>query len=99
MTLTELRPPAANTLMTRFLEVGGVRLEMTEGGAGPDILFLHPGIGLRDAGPFLTELSRLGRVLAPAHPGFHKSDLPASISTIDDIAYVYLDLLQALGKP
>src|SRR6185436_4234547 len=34
-----------------------------------------------------------GRVLAPSHPGFgHSADAP-NIDTVDDLAYLYLDLL------
>lgn len=87
------------SLATRVVNVAGIRLDTLEAGEGPPILFLHPGSGLRDAEPFLARLARLGRVLAPAHPGFHKSELPAGIATVDDISYVYLELLQSLGKP
>jgi pimeloyl-ACP methyl ester carboxylesterase len=33
-------------------------------------------------------------VLAPSHPGFGASDLPRSFGSVDDIAYLYLDLLK-----
>ena len=99
MTATELLRSVDPSPAARFVEVAGLRLEMTQAGAGRPILFLHPGIGLRDAEPFITRLAGLGGVLAPAHPGFHRSDLPAGMATVDDIAYVYLDLLQSLDEP
>ena len=35
-------------------------------------------------------------MIAPSHPGFGGTDLPANFSTIDDLAYFYLDLLDEL---
>jgi pimeloyl-ACP methyl ester carboxylesterase len=84
---------------TRAIGGAGVRLEIVEGGTGRPILFLHPGIGLRDAVPFLERLAKLGRVIAPAHPGFHGSELPAHFTSVDDISYLYLDLIARLEAP
>jgi pimeloyl-ACP methyl ester carboxylesterase len=36
-------------------------------------------------------------LIAPSHPGFGKSSLPDWIDAVDDIAYVYLELLDRLG--
>ncbi len=36
-------------------------------------------------------------VLVPSHPGFGTSDLPKSFDSVDDIAYLYLDLLREIG--
>jgi pimeloyl-ACP methyl ester carboxylesterase len=36
------------------------------------------------------------RVIAPSHPGFGGSERPSSMTTVDDVAYLYLDLLQEL---
>lgn len=76
----------------------GTRLEVIETGQGRPILFLHPGIGLRGAEPFLKALGRLGHVIAPAHPGFHGSD-PGNYVSVDDISYLYLGLLDELDEP
>jgi len=91
----------ADTLSTAVRPVGGkgTRLEIVEGGTGRPILFLHPGIGLRGATPFLERLTKLGRVTAPAHPGFHGSDVPPDTTSVDDISYLYLDLLESLEAP
>jgi pimeloyl-ACP methyl ester carboxylesterase len=88
-----------NSLATHLQTIGaGTRVEVTETGQGRPILFLHPGIGLRGAEPFLKALGRLGRVVAPAHPGFHNS--PAGdFATIDDLSYLYVSLLESLEEP
>jgi pimeloyl-ACP methyl ester carboxylesterase len=76
--------------------VNGITIETVERGQGRPILFLHPGIGIDPAAPVLDELARGGRVIAPTHPGFGTSQLPKGISTVDDLSYVYLDLLDQL---
>src|ERR1043166_308429 len=81
------------------LVVNGVALEMVERGQDKQarpILFLHPGIGIDANAPALTELARGGRVLAPSHPGFGTSQLPKGMSTVDDLSYFYLDMLEQL---
>jgi pimeloyl-ACP methyl ester carboxylesterase len=37
------------------------------------------------------------RVVAPSHPGYGKSSLPFWLDSIDDIAHVYLELLDRIG--
>jgi len=36
-------------------------------------------------------------VIAPSHPGFGHSELPRGMSTVDDMSYFYLDLIEELG--
>jgi pimeloyl-ACP methyl ester carboxylesterase len=77
--------------------VNGVRLETIERGSGPPLLFLHPGIGIDAEAAVLGLLARTRRVIAPSHPGFGGSELPKGMSTVDDLAYFYLDFLEALN--
>ena len=81
--------------MSRHVTVSGVSLEIEEAGQGRPILFLHPGEGLRP-GPWLDALAANHRVIAPHHPGFGGSVLPDWIGTVDDLAYLYLDLAAQL---
>jgi pimeloyl-ACP methyl ester carboxylesterase len=60
------------------------------------LLFLHPGIGIEPTAPVLERLARGARVIAPSHPGFGRSDVPRWMNTVDDLAYFYLDFLDAL---
>ena len=81
--------------------VNGVDIEMIEraapAGAGRrTVLFLHPDIGIDPDAAVLAELARIGRVIAPSHPGFGGSALAKGMTTVDDLAYFYLDLIEQL---
>lgn len=78
------------------LKLGDLNVEIIDRGAGRPVVFLHPGDGLAGSAPFLDRMSASCRVIAPSHPGFGHSDLPARFRAIDDLAYFYLDLFDAL---
>lgn len=78
------------------LVVNGLQIEAIERGRGRPILFLHPNIGTQLAEPFIDALAQGGRVIAPSHPGFGTSQLPKGLSSVDDVSYVYLDLMDQL---
>ena len=82
--------------MSNSITVAGVTIEVEEVGQGRPLLFLHPGEGLRPAGGWLQTLGRKYRVIAPHHPGFGNSSLPDWFGTVDDIAYLYLDLAKQI---
>jgi pimeloyl-ACP methyl ester carboxylesterase len=77
------------------ISVNGIRVECVERGSGEPLLFLHPGIGLDRADAALDRLAERAGVIAPSHPGFGRSEQPRGFDTIDDLAYFYLDLLDA----
>jgi pimeloyl-ACP methyl ester carboxylesterase len=83
--------------MARTINVAGVDLEVEERGSGRPLLFLHAGEGLAPEREWLDLLAGRFRVVAPSHPGFGGSTLPDSIGTVDDLAYLYLDLAGQLG--
>jgi pimeloyl-ACP methyl ester carboxylesterase len=76
--------------------VNGAHIEMIDRGHGRPILFLHPHIGLDPSAPVHGVLAEGGRLIAPSHPGFGHSERPSGITTVDDLAYFYLDLMDAL---
>ena len=78
--------------MRRKVAISGVDLEIVEKGTGRPLLFLHAGEGLWPERPWLDKLSEKHRVIAPFHPGFGGSALPDWFGTVDDLAYLYLDL-------
>lgn len=82
--------------MSRQISVSGVSLEIEEAGQGRPLLFLHPGEGLQANRAWLRTLAAGYRVIAPHHPGFGGSALPDWIGSVDDLAYLYLDLAAAL---
>jgi pimeloyl-ACP methyl ester carboxylesterase len=81
------------------IRIGGADLEVRRLGAGPPLLFLHGEAGLLFAGPVLARLAEHFEVVAPTHPGWAGSTSPAHVKSLDDIAYLYLDLLEAIGSP
>src|ERR1700744_2206925 len=78
------------------LVVNGLKIETIERGAGRPILFLHPGIGLDPKAPVLDLLAAKARLIAPSHPGFGSSELAPTMTTVEDLSYFYLDLMDAL---
>src|SRR5262249_38587179 len=78
------------------ITVTGVRVETVERGRGRPLLFLHPEIGLDPNALVLDRLAERARVIAPSHPGFGGSEQPRTFTTVDDLAYFYLDLLDQL---
>ena len=82
---------------TDAIVVNGIRIELIERGHGRPLLFLHPGIGIEPDAPVLDRLAARARVIAPTHPGFGRSEAPRSFDSVDDLAYFYLDLIDALA--
>jgi pimeloyl-ACP methyl ester carboxylesterase len=82
------------TALPDRVSVGGASLEVMRKGRGQPLLFLHPGHGIDPSDPFLESLASQYRVIAPAHPGFGSSDLPVGVTTVDDLAYFYLDFIE-----
>src|SRR5437899_5454549 len=84
---------ATNVTHPGWMNVHGVRLEIVEHGQGRPILWLHGEEGLDPGAQFLDLLAAHGNVLPPSHPGFGHSPDVASIDTVDDLSYLYLDVL------
>src|SRR3984893_11763264 len=82
--------------MTRTISVADTTLELAERGQGRPLLFLHAGEGLAPERPWLELLSRRFRVIAPWHPGYGNSPLIGDSGSVDDLAYLYLDLAATL---
>lgn len=85
-----------NSLMPETMTVAGVDLEVVQTGAGRPLLFLHGGEGLGAERPWMAALARQFRVIAPVHPGFGRSMLPDWVGSVEDLAYLYLDLADQL---
>src|SRR3974390_821001 len=83
--------------MTETISIAGTTLELVDRGVGRPLLFLHAGEGLAPKRPWLELLSRAYRVIAPWHPGYGNSPLIDGSGSVDDLAYLYLDLAAQLG--
>jgi pimeloyl-ACP methyl ester carboxylesterase len=77
-------------------EIAGTRIELIKRGRGRPLLLLHPAIGIKATDAVIDRLAQSFTVLAPSHPGFGRSELPRGMTTVDDLAYFYLDLMVAL---
>ncbi len=77
--------------------IAGCEIEVHEAGSGAPLLFLHAANGFRPTDPYVALLSASRRLICPSHPGFGKSALPGWIDSVDDIAHIYLELMDSLG--
>ncbi len=77
--------------------IAGIDLELFEDGSGAPLLLLHAGRGFDERDPYVAALTKARRVIAPSHPGFGRSSLPPWLDSVEDIAHVYLELMDALG--
>lgn len=78
------------------LDVRGTPVDVFTAGSGPPLLYLHAEQFFDRTVPHLEALARTWRVIAPRHPGFGTAALPPDIRTVDDLAYLYLDLLDQI---
>lgn len=81
----------------KAVRIADVDLVLFETGQGSPVLFLHGAGGFGERQPFVAPLSARRRLIAPSHPGFGKSGLPDWLDSIDDIAHLYLELMDRLG--
>jgi len=84
-------------LQATKLKVADIELELLDIGKGTPLFFLHGGGGFDPSQPFVPRLSETHRLIAPSHPGFGGSSLPDWLDSVDDIAHIYLELLDKLG--
>lgn len=80
-----------------FVEVDGCRTHYRRGGQGAPLVFLHGAGGVSAVLPFMERLASRFDVIVPDHPGYGKSDEPAWLENIHDVAYFYLDFLAHLA--
>jgi pimeloyl-ACP methyl ester carboxylesterase len=74
----------------------GVELTGVRAGSGAPLLMLHGAGGPRSILAACDRLSKSFSVMAPTHPGFADCPQVDRFDTVDDLAYLYLDLLDDL---
>ena len=79
------------------IELNGCKLSLARGGKGVPLIYLHGTDGLAEWPALLDTLAQRVDVIVPDHPGFGGSEAPAWIDDISDLAYCYLDAIEALG--
>ena len=79
-----------------ILPIAGLKTEVIRRGSGRPLVFLHPEIGLSAEEAVIDRLARQFDVIAPSHPGFGHSEAPGWMTTVEDLSYFYLEMLDAL---
>lgn len=78
------------------MTLAGADLEIHAEGSGRPLLFLHGEDYFGQHKPFFDALAKRYRLIAPRHPGFGSSSLPDNFRSVDDLAYLYLDLIESM---
>jgi pimeloyl-ACP methyl ester carboxylesterase len=80
------------------ITVNGRPTVLMHAGDGTPFIYLHSTLGEAALWlPFFQTWSKRFRVLVPTHPGFGQSGGFDEIDTIEDMAFHYIELLDALG--
>jgi len=87
-------------MTSRTIDIRGRKVAVAEAGKGAPLLYLHGFADIHGAAPdflpFHQALAKDFRVIAPAHPACAGSDEDEDIETMDDLAFHYLEVLDAL---
>jgi len=78
------------------LTLPGVDLQVVRRGSGPQILMLHGGEGPIDQFPFFDRLAERYEIIQPVHPGFAGTPIPEHFDNLQDLIFLYLDLIDLL---
>ncbi|HEY6434629.1 MAG TPA: alpha/beta hydrolase [Acetobacteraceae bacterium] len=78
------------------IEVAGSRMHLLRAGQGQRLLVLHHDIGTLDRLPFYDRLAEQFDVLLPHHPGWGRSERPAWLRSVRDVAAMHQWLLAEL---
>jgi pimeloyl-ACP methyl ester carboxylesterase len=99
MTTTQGVQMSNSTYMIETAGTGRVELTVDQLGEGKPILLLHGGGGPQSVAPFAELLAERGpaRVISPVHPGFGGTERPERLTTIAQLAELYVALLSAMG--
>ena len=81
------------------LRDGKINVEMEVVGSGEPLLFLHGAGGLMGIDPFIDELGKDFKVIAPSLPGYGESTGGELIDDVIDAALFYHELMDTMGIP
>ena len=79
-----------------MVSLRGVDVPLVRSGSGPTVLVFHGGEGPVDHLPFAKRLSGSFETLYPTHPGFDGSPIPEHFDNLQDLIFLYLDLIDTL---
>lgn len=78
------------------VEVNGATISYLRAGSGPPMLFLHGAGGVDGWTPYMDALAASYDLIVPDHPGWGRSDTPGWFDNVHDLAFFYLDFMDAL---
>ena len=76
------------------IELPGAQIEVERIGGGPPLILLQSAEAYEAGLGLVDRLAGTREVFLPWAPGYGGSPLPETVRTIDDIAYIYLDLIE-----
>lgn len=79
-----------------FVQVAGKKTQLSVGGSGPPLLYLHSATGETEWTPFHNALAQNYTVYLPAHPGFALSEGLDQIDDMSDLVWHTVDLMDKL---
>jgi pimeloyl-ACP methyl ester carboxylesterase len=88
--------PSANAKKTTFLDVAGKKTQVTVGGEGPPLVWLHSAAGETEWMKFHKQLAKTYKLYLPALPGFALSEGLDRIDDMADYAWHTIDLFDQL---
>ncbi len=88
---------ATRAVKTDIVKLQRARIEVQRAGAGAPLLLLHGEDGYELDGGLIGHFAGKFEVFAPRLPGFGKSTLPETVRSMDDIAYLWLEMIDGYG--
>jgi len=82
-----------HTPETSFVDIAGRKTQVTRGGSGPPLLYLHSAGGETEWTRYHDMLADSFEVFLPAHPGFDGSEGLETVDSVTDFAWHYVDFL------
>ena len=76
------------------VELPGAQIEVERVGGGPPLVLLQSAETYEAGLDLVDRLAGTREVFLPWAPGYGGSPLPETVRTIDDVAYIYLDLIE-----
>ena len=88
--------PLTMPAISELVDINDVQIEVQRRGQGAPLVLLPGEEGLEVESPFLERLCARYEVILFWPPGFGKSNRPEWV-TMDDVSYIYLDVMERLG--
>ncbi len=78
------------------LDLNGAKVSVAIHGQGRNILYLPAHSWFVDESSFISSLAQHARVIVPTAPGFGPGPVDRRFNHVDDLAYLYLDLVDQM---